>query len=230
MFYYFYKKIKKNIKKVLIYFFILALSCFIFYFFINYSNFNKEDKNQNITIIPSPKVEEKKKWRENGQEMIKKEYTFYGLNGIGYYQKELEKEQYKPLLEQNPSFISLYQQRIKNQQEPSDILPFVKKPFDQWIIEYDQYTFDKYTFVTMKESLLDVYLSNFEIKKEINPKCLILCYEGPQYLLNEDKDYYIGKANLSYNPKHPLYTKEYYLHFNPARQTISIYIHQFNTK
>nr|KAB8122758.1 hypothetical protein F2B49_00830 [Candidatus Phytoplasma sacchari] len=58
-------------------------------------------------------------------------------------------------------------------------------------------------------------------------------YQGPQYLLDEDKDYYIGKANLPYDPNNQIgtdSTKEYHLHFNPVRKTLSVYTEKFNVK
>ncbi|RAM57667.1 hypothetical protein DH96_02320 [Candidatus Phytoplasma oryzae] len=58
-------------------------------------------------------------------------------------------------------------------------------------------------------------------------------YEGPQYLLDEDKDYYISDARLPYDSDNQTVTgstKIYRLYFNPKRNTLSVYTDKFNTK
>ncbi|MDO8064044.1 hypothetical protein [Candidatus Phytoplasma bonamiae] len=45
-------------------------------------------------------------------------------------------------------------------------------------------------------------------------------YNGPKYLIEEDKDYYLGYAFVAdSNSK----LTNFYLHFNPVRQTLSLY-------
>ncbi|KXT29061.1 hypothetical protein AXA84_0247 [Candidatus Phytoplasma oryzae] len=99
--------------------------------------------------------------------MITKKYTFYGLNGLGHYQKELEKEQNKPTAEElarqdpeaaklspleieekikDPDKIILYQHRLQTQKEHHDILDFVEQLFNKWWTSSYDMAFDSATF------------------------------------------------------------------------------------
>ncbi|WCA22389.1 hypothetical protein [Candidatus Phytoplasma oryzae] len=219
-------------KRILLVFFIAVINLIIYYRWFSTSNF-KNHQNKSVNII-APKIQEIRKWQAQGKEMTEKVYTFYDLNGLGYYQKELDKEQQKPKNEQNPTLIKLYQIRIKTQKEPNNILSFIQKPFSQWINKYNQDAFYEATFIKTQDSLLFSYLKDFDIKKLIGKDVhdyLFFRFKGPRYFLEEDKDYYIGKANLNYDEKNPLIKrKEYHLHFNPVRNTLSVYTHKFNTK
>ncbi|WBL31612.1 hypothetical protein [Candidatus Phytoplasma sacchari] len=170
--------------------------------------------------------------------MIQKQYTFYGLNGIEYYEQELEKEQNKPITEQNQYLISFYKQKINTQKLPNDFLKFVKKPFKEWKnTDAGIPTFDDTIFTKQNNSLLYFQIKNLKVNNYINfmnekNYSLDFTFEGPQYLLEKDKDYYLGKINLPYynTNKKIVLTKKYNLHFNPIRNTLSVYNDQFNTK
>ncbi|WP_457915988.1 hypothetical protein [Candidatus Phytoplasma sacchari] len=106
----------------------------------------------------------------------------------------------------------------------------MKQPFYKWINQY----LDTKPFHILIDSLLEVYLKDLDFSKQAvkgNSECLSLCYEGPNYILEKDKDYYIGEAFLSFDSKEPLLLrKKYYLHFNPVRKTLSVYKNKFNIK
>ncbi|KXT29059.1 ATP-dependent Zn protease domain protein [Candidatus Phytoplasma oryzae] len=181
--------------------------------------------------IPEPKVSVTKQWQDpQGQPMIEKNYIFYGLNGLGYYQKELEKEQQKKIKDQNSNEIILLKHRLQTQKEPTDILDFVKQPFGHWyIFSYEissiSITFEK----NILESLLANYISEFSTDED--GRSFSFSYKGPQYLLETDQDYFIGVAYLPFDPNDQLFLrKKYQLHFNPKRNTLSVYTDKFNTK
>ncbi|WCA22371.1 hypothetical protein [Candidatus Phytoplasma oryzae] len=183
--------------------------------------------------IPAPHIHEAHKWLDQGQTMVEKRYVFYGLNGLGYYQKELTQAQQKPTTEQNPYLISFLQHRVNTQPEPSDILPFVKNPFIKWETDEGSPAFGWSTFDREVGSNTEIshYLKDMQCEKGHGQ--FTFSYKGPQYLLEEDKDYYIGEARLAYDPNNQIgtgSTKEYYLHFNPVRHTLSVYTKKMNTK
>ncbi|RAM57717.1 hypothetical protein DH96_02120 [Candidatus Phytoplasma oryzae] len=182
--------------------------------------------------IPEPKVSVTKQWQDpQGQSMITKKYTFYGLNGLGYYQKELEKEQQKEIKDQNSYEIIFLKHRFQTQKEPTDILPFVKQPFNKWRTDANQNAFCSTTFRpgVVVDSPLIRYIGFMRCEEATG--VMWFYYDGPQYLLDEDKDYYIGKASLAYNPDNQLTDwKEYHLHFNPVRKTLSVYTEKFNVE
>ncbi|MGL9688038.1 MAG: hypothetical protein ACQBVK_04775, partial [Candidatus Phytoplasma sp. TWB_XP] len=59
-----------------------------------------------------------------------------------------------------------------------------------------------------------------QFKEDSGGNCLILKYQGPKYFLDDDKDYYLGRAHVS-NSNFEL--TNFHLHFNPFRKTFSIY-------
>ncbi|CCP88554.1 hypothetical protein S231_00970 [Candidatus Phytoplasma solani] len=116
---------------------------------------------------------------------IEKAYTFYGLTGLrrGHHREH----------------------------EPTDLVPFMKNPFDKW---YDEgiksdnfirfYTNHKNKDLQFNNRMIPD-LSNHEI--EFN-------YKDPKYLLEEDKDFFMDKVNCISNkrsPKGSLINKTYYL-------------------
>ncbi|WIA07871.1 MAG: putative secreted protein [Candidatus Phytoplasma cynodontis] len=218
----------------------IRLLLFLIFIFILYANYRGYKEFYTASEIPVPQVQEKKRWQElKGQSpttMIQKHYTFYGLNGFNYYQKELLKEQAKSTTEQNPALISLYQQRISNQKEPSDLL-FVQKPFKDWdaaILLGKEHYFGGHCFHKNDDSLIYYNIYPFNVNEERYE--ITFDFKGPKYLLDEDKDYYIGDASLPYSPEQKrvwvgLYPrKECHLHFNPVRNTLSVYTEKFNTQ
>ncbi|WBL31616.1 AAA family ATPase [Candidatus Phytoplasma sacchari] len=117
-------------------------------------------------------------------------------------------------------------------EEPSDILSFVKQPFQKWFTDANQYAFNNATLMlTHETTMLSKYITF--MKCEEAPGYFWFVYEGPQYLLDEDKDYYIGDAELPYDPNNQVgidSTKKYYLHFNPCKNQIMVYDKKFNTE
>ncbi|KAB8121691.1 hypothetical protein ['Cynodon dactylon' phytoplasma] len=221
-------KINLNLKKILKWLIILLLLLVILFFVIG--SLLPQPPFKQIPI-PEPQIQEMRKYLDNNQPMIEKRYTFYGLNGLGYYQKELEKEQQKPIEAQNPYLITFLKQRSQTQQEPTDFLPFVKNPFKEWRAT-DSGVPVFYNSTLSKGTVLDSPLNQY-----ITLRCeevlgrVWLYYTGPQYLLDEDKDYYIGDANLPYDPQKQIsQRKQYHLHFNPVRNTLSVYTEKFNVK
>ncbi|WIA07873.1 MAG: hypothetical protein BGWL_c3890 [Candidatus Phytoplasma cynodontis] len=117
--------------------------------------------------------------------------------------------------------------------EPSDLLPYVKQPFFRWrtIDGGNTYNFDSATLTKASEIIvLDPYIS--DMHSDEREALFKFKYQGPQYLLEEDKDYYIGDANLYYSNENERFynRKTYHLHFNPVRNTLSVYTEKFNTK
>ncbi|WP_341833660.1 hypothetical protein M33023_00750 [Candidatus Phytoplasma asteris] len=55
---------------------------------------------------------------------------------------------------------------------------------------------------------------------------LILKYKGPKHLLQEDKDYYLGRARLVNTDFKD--STNFHLHFNPVRKTLSLYQEKHN--
>ncbi|RAM57668.1 hypothetical protein DH96_02330 [Candidatus Phytoplasma oryzae] len=91
---------KSNFKKIFKWI-ILILLLFIVVIIIIINLFSMKTEFVQIPI-PEPKVFITKQWQDpKGQSMITRKYIFYGLNGLGYYQKELEKEQKKETKDQN---------------------------------------------------------------------------------------------------------------------------------
>ncbi|KXT29220.1 AAA domain family protein [Candidatus Phytoplasma oryzae] len=117
--------------------------------------------------------------------------------------------------------------------EPSDVLAFVKKPFNKWRTDAYQYAFSSATFSKglVVDSPLNRYIGFMRCEEATG--VMWFYYDGPQYLLNEDKDYYIGNADLPYDPNNQIgfgSTKTYHLHFNPVRKTLSVYTEKFNVE
>ncbi|GAK74223.1 ATP-dependent Zn protease ['Chrysanthemum coronarium' phytoplasma] len=86
--------------------------------------------------------------------------------------------------------------------------------------------FEFSSFDTKNDSHLHYYI-NFEkqFKEESSGNCLILKYKGPKYLIEKDKDYYLGCAHVS-NSNFKL--TNFHLHFNPKRKTLSLYQDKHN--
>ncbi|WCA22366.1 AAA family ATPase [Candidatus Phytoplasma oryzae] len=117
--------------------------------------------------------------------------------------------------------------------EPSDILSFVRKPFIQWETDEGSPAFGWSTFDEEVGSNTEISGCLKDMQCEKAHGQFTFSYKGPQYLLEEDKDYYIGKARLPYDPNNQIgtgSTKEYHLHFNPVRHTLSVYTKKMNTK
>nr|WP_153368919.1 hypothetical protein [Candidatus Phytoplasma sacchari]KAB8122756.1 hypothetical protein F2B49_00820 [Candidatus Phytoplasma sacchari] len=109
-------------------------------------------------------------------------------------------------------------------------MSFVKQPFREWRTDSGQPAFRGSTFnKAIRDSVFEVYIKY--MRCETAPGNVWFIYQGPQYLLDEDKDYYIGDAELAYDPNEQLLnTKTYHLHFNPVRKTLSVYTEKFNVK
>ncbi|MFB0638176.1 MAG: hypothetical protein AB2N28_4370 [Candidatus Phytoplasma solani] len=137
--------------------------------------------------------------------MIKRTYTFYGLNGLG--------------------------RGHHYSHEPTDLTPFVKNPFDNW---YDpkRYTVDEFDCFHTKNKDKDSQFNNHMQVSTVNHN-IYINYEGPKWLLEEDKDFFMDEVNCPTNKHRPdgsVINKTYYLHFNPKQGYITLYTQKHNTK
>ncbi|WP_232308843.1 hypothetical protein [Maize bushy stunt phytoplasma] len=151
--------------------------------------------------------------------MIQIKYTFDGLNGIGYYQKQLNDKTNKKFFE-----LETIKDRLESQLEPDNLVCYIKDrhPFDRWnkrgatsedfgfINGFDSASFD------MKDGSFLRNNITFEKQQNEGPgnNKLILKYKGPKHLLQEDKDYYLGEI-YTHNDNFKL--THFHLHFNPVR-------------
>ncbi|GAK74309.1 MAG: hypothetical protein QS2022_1170 [Candidatus Phytoplasma asteris] len=132
--------------------------------------------------------------------------------------------------------MKLVENRRELQKEPSNLVCYIKElhPFDRWNKDGDTYNhttlngFNSAHFYTKDDSYLDNYV-NFEKHEHKGPgyNYLILKYKGPKYFLEDDKDYYLGRAFV-HNSDFEL--TNFHLHFNPVRKTLSLYQDKHHTK
>nr|WP_318839861.1 AAA family ATPase [Paulownia witches'-broom phytoplasma] len=137
---------------------------------------------------------------------VKIKYTFYGLDGLGKGQHQ--------------------------EYEPTDIPPFYKNPFNKW--KYKNRQTDYFGTFHDKRKSED---SQFKVLLLPDPTnhTIELNYEGPKWLIEEDKDFFIDGFQCTEfesieNFKDDFKYKTYYLHFNPVKQYITLYTKKFNTK
>ncbi|MDV3196204.1 MAG: hypothetical protein Q8885_01585 [Candidatus Phytoplasma stylosanthis] len=158
--------------------------------------------------------------------LIKVKYTFFGLNGL-----------------EN----CLYPNKV-----PKDLENFVKNnPFSEWHSENDKFLvdignkeknegfyqipsvlyFDKNGSLFTKNNLsrsLTILASIGEIK---NDNVIYLYYEGPKYVIDIDEDFYLCEIPIPFiNIKEGYYTKKYFLHFNPVKKYLTLYIEPIRNK
>ncbi|MDO8054924.1 effector ['Cleome sp.' phytoplasma] len=219
--------IKKIIKWVLI---VLGLlSCLLIGFLVlTEMNIIKLPKAE-IPILNETKADIKDEWEETDyrgktQSMIKIQYTFDGLNGVGYYQQQLANKANIGAFE-----LMKIQDRFKTQKEPTNLVCYIKDrhPFDRWNKDGDTYNhttlngFETASFDEEDDSQLYLYVK-FEKQQNKGPggNYLILKYQGPKHFLEDDKDYYLGEAFV-HNDNFKL--TDFHLHFNPVRKTLSLY-------
>ncbi|WP_373403001.1 hypothetical protein [Candidatus Phytoplasma solani] len=232
-------RIKKvNIKTALIVYYvmmsIIVLAFGVFLFLdIKYDITKKKPK---IYTIPEPKIETHEEWFEakgiryayddenhklktinelelivngvkiEGTPMIKRTYTFYGLAGLG------KGNHYS--------------------HEPTDLAPFVKNPFDNW---YEKgYTVDEFDGFHTKYKYKDSQFGGGNgVSVDPSNHYIELNYEGPKWLLEKDKDFFMDEVNCPTNKHRPdgsVINKTYYLHFNPKQGYITLYTQKHNTK
>ncbi|KOR75271.1 VCP-like ATPase [Candidatus Phytoplasma pruni] len=127
---------------------------------------------------------------------------------------------------------------------PTDLKAFVKqKPFNQWYnrdelphIDRERqinsmYQVDFSSDVTRNNSLFtqkNTFADGFTINADNN---IEIQYEGPKYILDTDKDWYITKIEIPKDNRLGTTDKQiYYLHFNPVKQYITLYTEPMNTK
>ncbi|GLH61502.1 hypothetical protein [Rhus yellows phytoplasma] len=141
-----------------------------------------------------------------GTPMIDIKYTFYGLKGLGKGQHQ--------------------------EYEPADIPPFYKNPFNKW--DYKNDRIDYFGTFGDEEKRGD---SQFTVSLIPDPTnyTIELNYEGPKWLIEEDKDFYIDEFKCiefesikNFDGK--IRYKNYYLHFNPVKKYITLYTKKFNIK
>ncbi|WP_341266694.1 hypothetical protein [Candidatus Phytoplasma fraxini] len=123
---------------------------------------------------------------------------------------------------------------------PKDLAPFIREPFDNWYYTNQMPPYkglggiDKDYFISG-----GFHIDNFSKKdSKFNDSFLKqghtieMDYEGPKYLLEEDKDFYVNevKCPLQEDKRFEYKSKTYYLHFNPKQQYITLYTEKMNTK
>ncbi|MDO8057629.1 effector, partial ['Gossypium sp.' phytoplasma] len=122
--------IKKIIKWVLI---ILGLLSCLLIGFLVLTEMNIIKLPETKTEIPSikeTKFENVEEWYDDDKKctMIKAKYIFDGLNGIGYYQQQVQ--------DKKGSFNNILtaKERLKIQKEPTNLANYIKEvyPFDYW--------------------------------------------------------------------------------------------------
>ncbi|QYC31220.1 FlxA-like family protein [Paulownia witches'-broom phytoplasma] len=141
-----------------------------------------------------------------GIPMIVIKYTFYGLDGLGKGQHQ--------------------------EYEPTDIPPFYKNPFNKWKYKNDQIDYFE-TFSDQRKREDSQFIVSL-IPRTTN-HTLEIQYKGPKWLFEEDKDFYIDEFKCDEfesieNFDGKIRYKNYYLHFNPVKQYITLYTKKFNTK
>ncbi|WP_373403149.1 hypothetical protein [Candidatus Phytoplasma solani] len=144
-----------------------------------------------------------------GTPMIKRTYTFYGLTGLrrGHHPEH----------------------------EPTDLAPFVKNPFNKWhdpnhvLSEPDEY----FDYFHTKNKDKDSQFNNHMQVSTVNHN-IYINYEGPKWLLEEDKDFFMDEVECRISKDRiedgRFAYKNYYLHFNPKQGYITLYTQKFNTK
>ncbi|MGL9687888.1 MAG: IMP dehydrogenase, partial [Candidatus Phytoplasma sp. TWB_XP] len=113
---------------------------------------------------------------------------------------------------------------------PTDIPSFFKNPFNKWKYKNRQTDYfrsfhDQYK---REDSQFDASLLRDPTNHTIE-----LQYEGPKWLLEEDKDFFIDGFQCAEfesieNFDGEIRYKNYYLHFNPVKQYITLYTKKFN--
>ncbi|AGL89975.1 Hypothetical Protein SLY_0049 [Strawberry lethal yellows phytoplasma (CPA) str. NZSb11] len=176
-----------------------------------YESINIGNKKYPIEENNKPYRNDKGKWvmdgvAEEGEWKIKVKYTFYGLNGLGRGQHR--------------------------EYEPTDLMPFMKNPFDKW--ETKDSSSDYFKTFHMKHKGDDSQFNNMFINNHSN-HYTELEYEGPKWLIEEDKDFFMDEVSCHIiDPKDSSFPKDekknYYLHFNPKQRYITLYNKKFNTK
>ncbi|BAD04149.1 ATP-dependent Zn protease [Onion yellows phytoplasma OY-M] len=130
--------------------------------------------------------------------------------------------------------LKLVENRRETQKEPSNLVCYIKDrhPFDRWNKNGDTYNhttldgFDSASFDKKDDSQLYLYVK-FEKQQHKGPgfNHLILKYKGPKHFLEEDKDYYLGRARVDDSN---FESTNFQLHFNPVRKTLSLYQDKHN--
>ncbi|MGM1458890.1 MAG: effector, partial [Columbia Basin potato purple top phytoplasma] len=192
--------IKKSIKWIFIILGLL-LVLFIGWIVLTEMEIIKLPKEE-IPRIKECTFEKVNEWYDTNNKctMIRTKYTFDGLNGIGYYQEQLANKANIGAFE-----FTKIQDRLESQPEPSNLVCYIKDrhPFDRWnrkgkTYEYTTLNgFKHSSFDTKDDSYLDNYV-NFEKRQHEGPggNSLIVKYKGPKHFLEDDKDYYLGRARV----------------------------------
>ncbi|MDO8059403.1 AAA family ATPase, partial ['Crotalaria aegyptiaca' phytoplasma] len=125
--------------------------------------------------------------------------------------------------------LKLVENRRELQKEPTNLANYIQEgyPFDRWNdlgLDYQRVPLNdfEHSHFDMKDG--SHLYSNIKFEKQFHSdaygNCLILKYNGPKYLLEEDKDYYLGRAFVSDSN---FELTNFHLHFNPVRKTLSLY-------
>ncbi|QKX95652.1 MAG: ATP-dependent Zn protease [Rapeseed phyllody phytoplasma] len=130
--------------------------------------------------------------------------------------------------------LKLVENRRELQKEPSNLVCYIKDrhPFDRWNnkgLTYKETSINGFKFSRFdKEDDSQLYLYvklEKQFKENSSGNCLILKYQGPKHFLDDDKDYYLGRARVSDSN---FELTNFHLHFNPVRKTLSIFKDKHN--
>ncbi|MDO8060311.1 hypothetical protein [Candidatus Phytoplasma citri] len=101
------------------------------------------------------------------------------------------------------------------------------RPFDRWnkeAITYDMTTANGFKFSLFDKEVDSQLYLYVKFEKQLNEgpggNYLIIKYKGSKCFLDEDKDYYLGRAWLENSE---FKNEIFHLHFNPVRKTLSLY-------
>ncbi|AGL90846.1 AAA family ATPase [Candidatus Phytoplasma australiense] len=179
----------------------------------------KQGINKSITEIKARRKEceeQYESWKQGflkylkpskDETKVEKLYAFYSLNGLGRGQHR--------------------------ECEPTDLMPFMKNPFDKW--ETKDSSSDYFDTFHMKHKGNDSYFGDINFINNRSNHYTELEYEGPKWLIEEDKDFFMDEVRCHIiDPKDSGFPKRekknYYLHFNPKQSYITLYTKKFNTK
>ncbi|WP_284928701.1 hypothetical protein [Candidatus Phytoplasma sp. AldY-WA1] len=145
--------------------------------------------------------------------LIEKTYTFFGFNGFDQCQ---------------------YKDKI-----PKDLIHCIKEPFNKWCFYKNPFAIEETNYFSPAYFNIDTLSTNYNgpvfsvfnnsfVEKDDTIK---MDYEGPKYLLEEDKDFYVNEVKCPIQMANKkVGTTTYYLHFNPKKQYITLYNEKMNIK
>ncbi|MDV3198476.1 MAG: hypothetical protein Q8888_02390 [Vigna little leaf phytoplasma] len=196
-------------------------------YFSPYGSFREIPLNKDS--FPQPYRNSEGKWMlanvGEGRHLIEATYTFYGFNGLKNCQ---------------------YPDKV-----PQELNSFVqKKPFSEWYHEWDQRGIDNKWILTKNEAFYKIpptletdKNASLLTKENISDEGIMiykhantinLLYNGPKYVLDRDQDFYLCEIPIPFRDLDKTffddryYTQNYYLHFNPVKNYLTLYTEKMN--